>query len=155
MTTIPLPATIIPARFAIDTGTGVISVAGYHDPAHTDDPRNNGFASPWLTADSVDVLAARLTMTDDSTAVVREGDDVTILTSGYDPQPIAAETTSDGVTVWRFDGWVWSVVDQGAARSTLRDLVAEFDALDDDEDEDDEVRRVMLADIVDQLRYLV
>lgn len=160
-TTIPLPATIIPARFSIGAGlSGVVSVEGYHDPARTADPRRNGYASPWLTAESVDVLAARLTMADDETTVTRDGETVTITTREdspeHGPQTITSETTADGVTVWRFDGWAWSVVDEDGARATLRDLVAEFDALDDDdEDEDDEARRVMLSDIVDQLRYLV
>ena len=108
--------TLTPARFAIESSTGIVVVDGYHDP----DYRWNGWAAPFLTNAAVDVLIARFNPDQGDARITRDGDEVHVVEESFPDEPeVIHRDTQNGVAVWAVgDAWCWTVAtadDESAA----------------------------------------
>jgi hypothetical protein len=93
----------------------LVTVPAYVDPSR----RWNGFVSPYLPAESVDMLAANMDPAGADVTIVRDGDVVTITdtTWGDDDSTYTADphTMADGTTAYLFD-FAWTFTVPGDAR---------------------------------------
>lgn len=104
-----MTSTLTPARFAIESSTGIVVVDGYHTPGY----HWNGWAVPVITDAAVDVLISRFTGRGDA-QVVRDGDTVRVTEEGFEDEPyiLTPETAPDGITVWHVgEAWCWTLAD--------------------------------------------
>lgn len=110
-----IPAVATLQSVTIEGHNGPVTVPAYVDPAC----RWNGYVTPFLPAESVDMLAAHFNPDEYDARIVRDGDVVTITDAqwGDDDSTYTSEprTAADGVTVFLFD-FAWTFTLPGDAR---------------------------------------